>query len=108
LLDEPTSSLDSETEAQVQRALEKLLNGRTVVMIAHRLSTVKNADMICVMNRGRIVETGRHDELIAKGGLYSELHRTQLDGTGLFAGAEQEAAEKPAPSAKTAVGSAAQ
>jgi subfamily B ATP-binding cassette protein MsbA len=97
LLDEPTSSLDSETEAQVQRALEKLLRGRTVVMIAHRLSTVKNADMICVMNRGRIVETGRHDELVAKGGLYSELHRTQLDGGGLVAGGGKEEPASPAP-----------
>lgn len=79
LLDEPTSSLDSETEAQVQQALEVLLEGRTVLMIAHRLSTVKNADLICVLDRGRIVEIGRHDELVTHGGLYSEFHRTQLE-----------------------------
>lgn len=80
LLDEPTSSLDSETEAQVQKALETLLKGRTVLMIAHRLSTIRNADLICVLNRGRIVETGRHDELIARGGAYAEFYRTQLHG----------------------------
>ncbi|XSG80982.1 MAG: ABC transporter ATP-binding protein [Methyloligella sp. ZOD6] len=79
LLDEPTSSLDSEAEAKVQKALEKLMRGRTVLMIAHRLSTVKKADMICVLDRGHIVETGRHAELVAKGGLYARLHRTQFD-----------------------------
>jgi subfamily B ATP-binding cassette protein MsbA len=79
LLDEPTSSLDSEAEAKVQKALEKLMRGRTVLMIAHRLSTVKKADMICVLDHGRVVETGRHAELVAKGGLYARLHRTQFD-----------------------------
>jgi ATP-binding cassette, subfamily B, bacterial MsbA len=78
LLDEPTSSLDSEAEAKVQAALEELMRGRTVLMIAHRLSTVKKADLICVIDEGRIVETGRHDELVAKGGLYTRLHRTQF------------------------------
>ena len=78
LLDEPTSSLDSEAEAKVQLALEELMRGRTVLMIAHRLSTVKKADLICVLNQGRIVEMGRHDELVAKGGLYTRLHRTQF------------------------------
>jgi len=78
LLDEPTSSLDSEAEAKVQAALEELMRGRTVLMIAHRLSTVKRADVICVLDQGRIVETGRHDELVAKGGLYTRLHRTQF------------------------------
>ena len=78
LLDEPTSSLDSEAEAKVQAALEELMRGRTVLMIAHRLSTVKKADLICVLDQGRIVETGRHDELVAKGGLYTRLHRTQF------------------------------
>lgn len=79
LLDEPTSSLDSETESQVQRALEKLLKGRTVVMIAHRLSTVKNADLICVMDHGRIVESGTHGELVARGGLYADFFLKQFD-----------------------------
>jgi subfamily B ATP-binding cassette protein MsbA len=78
LLDEPTSSLDSEAEAKVQAALESLMRGRTVLMIAHRLSTVKKADLICVLDQGRIVEIGRHEELVAKGGLYTRLHRTQF------------------------------
>ena len=87
LLDEPTSSLDSEAEAKVQIALEELMRGRTVLMIAHRLSTVKKADLICVLDQGRIVETGRHDELVAKGGLYTRLHRTQFGIAGGFAAA---------------------
>jgi subfamily B ATP-binding cassette protein MsbA len=78
LLDEPTSSLDSEAEAKVQAALEGLMRGRTVLMIAHRLSTVKKADLICVLDQGRIIESGKHDELVAKGGLYTRLHRTQF------------------------------
>ena len=82
LLDEPTSALDSQAEAKVQTALEKLMRGRTVLMIAHRLSTVKKADLICVVNEGRIVETGRHSELIALNGLYAKLHKTQLEANG--------------------------
>lgn len=78
LLDEPTSSLDSEAEAQVQDALEKLMKGRTVLMIAHRLSTVKEADIICVLNKGRIAEQGRHNDLMAKKGLYYRLNSAQL------------------------------
>jgi len=85
LLDEPTSSLDSEAEAKVQAALEVLMRGRTVLMIAHRLSTVKKADLICVLDQGRIVEIGRHDELVAKGGLYTRLHRTQFGIAGGYA-----------------------
>ena len=87
LLDEPTSSLDSESEAKVQAALEVLMRGRTVLMIAHRLSTVKKADLICVLDQGRIIETGRHDELVAKGGLYTRLHRTQFGIAGGYAAA---------------------
>ncbi len=78
LLDEPTSSLDSHAEAKVQSALDKLMKGRTVLTIAHRLSTVKNADLICVMDGGRIVETGRHEDLLGARGLYCQLHSTQL------------------------------
>jgi subfamily B ATP-binding cassette protein MsbA len=85
MLDEPTSSLDSEAEAKVQTALEELMRGRTVLMIAHRLSTVKKADLICVLDQGRIAETGRHDELVAKGGLYTRLHRTQFGIAGGYA-----------------------
>ena len=82
MLDEPTSSLDSESEAKVQAALEKLMQGRSVLMIAHRLSTVKKADLICVLDNGRIVEIGRHDELVSKGGLYTRLHRNQFGISG--------------------------
>ena len=87
LLDEPTSSLDSEAEAKVQAALEGLMKGRSVLMIAHRLSTVKKADFICVLDQGRIVEIGRHDQLVAKGGLYTRLHSTQFGIAGGYADA---------------------
>jgi subfamily B ATP-binding cassette protein MsbA len=90
LLDEPTSSLDSESEAKVQKALEGLMQGRSVLMIAHRLSTVKKADLICVLDQGRIIEIGPHDELVAKGGLYTRLHRTQFGIAGGFAAAAQD------------------
>jgi subfamily B ATP-binding cassette protein MsbA len=77
ILDEATSALDTESERLVQDALEKLMNNRTSLVIAHRLSTIRNADMICVFHEGRIVETGTHNELIAKGGIYSKLHSLQ-------------------------------
>jgi subfamily B ATP-binding cassette protein MsbA len=96
LLDEPTSSLDSEAEAKVQTALEGLMRGRTVLMIAHRLSTVKKADLICVLDQGRIVEAGRHEELVAKGGLYTRLHRTQFGIAGAYAAPQPEDAEAEA------------
>jgi len=80
LLDEPTSALDAEAEARIQSALANLFGGRTVLMIAHRLSTVKKADLICVVDKGRIVESGTHDELVARDGLYANLNRTQLLG----------------------------
>ncbi|MET7749281.1 ABC transporter ATP-binding protein [Micromonospora sp. NPDC005367] len=78
ILDEATAHLDSESEAAVQRALSVALAGRTALVIAHRLSTVRDADQILVLDRGRIVERGRHDELVAVGGLYAELYRTQF------------------------------
>tara|TARA_R110002124_G_scaffold202440_3_gene368963 strand:+ start:1084 stop:2931 length:1848 start_codon:yes stop_codon:yes gene_type:complete len=81
LLDEATSALDTESEALVQAALERLMQGRATLMIAHRLSTVRNADRIHVIAGGRIVETGSHDQLVRLGGLYSRLARQQsLDG----------------------------
>ncbi|MBE7219157.1 MAG: ABC transporter ATP-binding protein [Caulobacteraceae bacterium] len=86
LLDEATSALDTESEAQVQAALDRLMVGRTVVMIAHRLSTVRNADRIYVIDAGRVVESGAHAELVARGGLYSRLARAQnLDVLGVAA-----------------------
>ena len=81
LLDEATSALDTQSERQVQSALRCLMRGRTTIVIAHRLSTVIGADLICVMERGRIVETGRHAELLASGGLYARLYRTQFAST---------------------------
>jgi ATP-binding cassette subfamily B protein len=78
ILDEATAHLDSESEAAVQRALGVVLENRTSLVIAHRLSTVRDADQILVLERGRIVERGTHDELIVSGGLYSDLYRTQF------------------------------
>ena len=79
VLDEATAHLDSESEVAVQQALDMAMQGRTSVVIAHRLSTVRNADLIVVVDQGRIVQRGRHDELLAEGGLYAELYRTQFD-----------------------------
>ncbi|MFN3874395.1 MAG: ABC transporter ATP-binding protein [Flavobacteriales bacterium] len=81
ILDEATSALDSESERLVQEALDELMKGRTSIVIAHRLSTVRDADRILVLDKGTIVESGRHDELIADGeGLYRSLSRLQLEG----------------------------
>jgi ATP-binding cassette subfamily B protein len=79
VLDEATAHLDSESEVAVQRALARALAGRTSLVIAHRLSTVREADQILVIDEGRIVERGRHDELLASSGLYAELYRTQFE-----------------------------
>lgn len=78
ILDEATSSIDTKTEIRVQRAFEKLMEGKTSFVVAHRLSTIMGSDLILVMRDGNIVEKGTHDELIAKGGFYSELYNSQF------------------------------
>ena len=90
LLDEATSALDAESEAKVQEALERLMRGRTTLVIAHRFSTVRNADRIHVLKDGRVVESGSHARLMAQGGLYRRLHALQF-----------EAAEGPVPDVPT-------
>jgi subfamily B ATP-binding cassette protein MsbA len=78
VLDEATSSLDTESERAVQAALEELMEGRTTICIAHRLSTVQKADLIVVLDQGRIVEQGHHKELLQRGGLYRKLYEMQF------------------------------
>ena len=92
VLDEATSSLDSESESLIQDALKRVMAGRTSIVIAHRLSTILAADLILVMDRGKIVERGTHEQLLATGGLYSQLYETQFRGehvatTDVFTGA---------------------
>jgi ATP-binding cassette subfamily B protein len=89
VLDEATAHLDSESEVAVQRALKTALAGRTSLVIAHRLSTIREADQILVIDHGQVTERGRHEELLAQGGLYAELYHTQF--------ASQEARQAPAP-----------
>ena len=79
ILDEATSSVDTRTELQVQKAMDLLTQGRTSFVIAHRLSTIRDADTILVMRDGDIVEQGRHEELLAKGGFYAELYNSQFE-----------------------------
>ena len=85
VLDEATAHLDSESEVAVQRALDAALAGRTALVIAHRLSTIRGADQILVVDGGRIVERGRHHELLARGGLYADLYQTQFSTQGAAA-----------------------
>ena len=77
-MDEATSALDTQSEALVQKALDKAAKGRTTLVIAHRLSTVRNADLIVAISGGVVMEQGTHDELMKKGGLYSDLVRQQV------------------------------
>ncbi|MBQ3895374.1 MAG: ABC transporter ATP-binding protein, partial [Clostridia bacterium] len=79
ILDEATSSVDTRTEAIINAAFERLMEGKTSFIVAHRISTVKNADLILVMNDGKIIEAGRHGELMAKGGFYSTLYKSQFE-----------------------------
>ncbi|RWE00032.1 MAG: ATP-binding cassette domain-containing protein, partial [Mesorhizobium sp.] len=90
LLDEATSALDAESETLVQTALERLMRGRTTIVIAHRLATVLKADRILVMEGGRIVEEGTHQSLVAKGGTYARLAKLQFEiGASAFKGAAE-------------------
>ena len=93
ILDEATSNIDSQTELLVQQALHKLLAGRTSLVIAHRLSTIRAADEVLVLDGGRIVERGRHDELLRKRGAYWTLHQQQFG----------EALDHPNPGGRRAV-----
>lgn len=81
ILDEATSSIDTRTEVQIQEAFDKLMEGRTSFVVAHRLSTIRNASLIFVMNEGKIIEQGSHEELLAKGGFYSKLYNSQFQAS---------------------------
>ncbi|MBR6569998.1 MAG: ATP-binding cassette domain-containing protein, partial [Clostridia bacterium] len=79
ILDEATSSIDTRTEMRIQRAFEKLMTGRTSFIVAHRLSTIQNANVILVMNEGNVIEQGTHEELLSKNGFYAKLYHSQFE-----------------------------
>ena len=81
ILDEATSSVDTRTEIQIQKAMDALMEGRTSFVIAHRLSTIRDADLILVMKDGDIIEQGNHEELMKKGGFYADLYNSQFEQT---------------------------
>jgi ATP-binding cassette subfamily B protein len=89
ILDEATSSVDTETEREIQLALENLIRGRTTVAIAHRLSTLRRADRLVVLDRGRISEIGHHEQLLDRSGIYSRLYHAQLEMAGGFKGSDE-------------------
>lgn len=78
ILDEATSSVDTRTEELIQKAMDRLMEGRTSFVIAHRLSTIRNADLILVMKDGNIIEQGNYEELMAQGGFYADLYNSQF------------------------------
>ena len=81
ILDEATSSIDTRTESRIQRAFQKMMKGRTSFIVAHRLSTIRDADVILVMRDGHIIEQGSHAGLLQKGGFYAELYNSQFERT---------------------------
>jgi ABC-type multidrug transport system fused ATPase/permease subunit len=95
ILDDSLSSVDTQTEKLIQEALDTLMEGRTTFVIAHRLSTVRRADLIVVMDQGRIVQRGKHNDLLAEGGLYREIYDLQLSHHEQFLGEMEELEEEP-------------
>jgi ATP-binding cassette subfamily B protein len=80
-LDEATSSIDTRTELKIQDAFARMMKGRTSFIVAHRLSTIRDADVILVMKDGNVIEQGKHEELLARGGFYADLYNSQFDPT---------------------------